>query len=663
MMRKGLFCALVLLVFFSCGPEKKAQKNFRYGKYQNVINYYRDVLAKQPGDGRANYFIAESYRLSNRIKEAEPFYARAGGKGVDKDSVLLYYSQSLKANGKYDLARKQVEDLLASTTDEKLKDRATTELSGLQELGRLSEKKSYYRVKNLELVNTPASEYSPAYLNSELYFTSSRGSGKLYEATGTPFSDLYKAETNGANVNVSTLAPLPVTINAPNINEGCITFSPDGKIMVFGKGNTGKRKGGNDVDLYMSRFRNGAWSEPQLININLPDGWESTPAFSQDGRTLYFSSNRKGGYGGLDIYSAQMDTRGRFGRVRNLGPEVNTSGDELFPYITTSGKMYFSSDGHPGYGMLDIFAVNRLNGKTVIENLGQPVNSTADDFGIFLFKADRGFFTSNREGGKGDDDIYTFINEDPNLRVVNYFLQGVTMTPRKDSTREILPNTKVTLLDEEGIVMQDFVTGNDGKFLFRMYENENYTLIGETDGYFVKRQTYTMRGKSVPLTSLKELETNITLDTIVVLEKLEKNKIFVLNNIYFDLDSANIRADARPEMDRLVQLLKDNPEIKIELSSHTDSIQSNSYNMRLSQRRAESSVAYLVRNGIAPDRLVAKGYGEEKPVARNTNPNGTDNPEGRQRNRRTEFKILEIGPMQKKVETDFDEDKFFKADN
>jgi peptidoglycan-associated lipoprotein len=664
MMRKGLFFALVLLVFFSCGPEKKAQKNFRYGKYQNVINYYREVLAKQPGDGRANYFIAESYRLSNRIKEAESFYAKAGGKGVDKDSVLLYYSQSLKANGKYDLARKQVEELLATTTDEKLKDRASAEVKGLDEMERLAEKKSYYRVKNLEVVNTPASEYSPAYLNSEFYFTSSRGSGKLYEATGTPFSDLYKAETNGANVNVSTLAPLPIAINAPNVNEGCITFSPDGKIMVFGKGNTGKRKGGNDVDLYMSRFRNGTWSEPTLININLPDGWESTPAFSQDGRTLYFSSNRKGGYGGLDIYSAQMDTRGRFGRVRNLGPEINTSGDELFPYITTSGKMYFSSDGHPGYGMMDIFAVNRLNGKTVIDNLGQPVNSTADDFGIFLFKADRGFFTSNRDGGQGDDDIYTFVNEDPNLRVVNYFLQGVTMTPKKDDTgREILPNTKVTLQDEEGVVMQDFVTGNDGKFLFRVYENENYTLMGESDGYLVKRQQYSMRGKSVPLTSLKELETNITLDTIIVLDRLEKNKIFVLNNIYFDLDSANIRADARPEMDKLVQLLKDNPEIKIEMGSHTDSIASNSYNIRLSQRRAESTVAYLVRNGILPDRLVAKGYGEEKPVARNTNPNGTDNPEGRQRNRRTEFKILEIGPVQKKVETDFDEDKFFKPDN
>ena len=313
---------------------------------------------------------------------------------------------------------------------------------------------------------------------------------------------------------------------------------------------------------------------------------------------------------------------------------------------------------------MDIFVVNRANGKNKIDNLGQPVNSTGDDFGLFLFRPDRGFFTSNRESGKGDDDIYTFINEDPNLKVVNYTLQGVTLTPRKsDSTREILPNTKVTLVDGKGDVMQDFITGNDGKFLFRVYENENYTLIGENDGYLVKRQLYTTIGKSVPLESLKELITNITLDTILVLERLEKNKIFVLNNIYFELDKAYIRADAAIELDKLVELLNDNPEIKIEMSSHTDSIASNSYNIQLSQRRAESTVAYLIRKGISADKLVAKGYGEDKPIARNTNPDGSDNPDGRQRNRRTEFKILEIGPVQKKPEEEFDEDKYFKDDN
>lgn len=658
---KFLLNVFFILLLFSCSPEKKAIKAFRLGKYQNVINFYKDVLAKQPSNGKANYFVAESFRLSNRIKESEKYYERAKGPGVPRDSVLLYYSESLKANGKYEEARKKLEELELNSEDDKMKDRAQKAIDGLNYLDKLAEKKSYYKVKNLESVNTPLSEYAPVYLNSELYFSASRSGSKIYEANGTPFSDIYKATTKGANVDVSSIKPLPLTINAPNVNEGCITFSPDGQIMVFGKGNSGKRKGTNDVDLYMSRFRTETWSEPTLININQPDGWDSSPAFGNDGRTLYFSSNRKGGYGGLDIYSSQMDSRGRFGKVKNLGPTINTPGDELFPYVAENGKLYFSSDGHPGYGMLDIFVVNRANGKTIIENLGQPVNSTGDDFGMFLFKVDRGFFTSNREGGKGDDDIYTFVNEDPNLKVVNYFLQGVTLTPKKNEKgNDILPNTKVTLLDDQGEVMNETVSGIDGKFNFRVYENEDYTLIGETSGYLIEREKYSTKGKSVPVETLKELITNITLDTILVLNRLEKNKIFVLQNIYFGLDSADIRPAAALELNKLVELLNDNPEIKIEMGSHTDSIASDSYNLQLSQRRARSTVNYLIKKGIDEKRLVAQGYGESKPVARNTNPDGTDNPEGRQRNRRTEFKILEIGELPKKPLEEDDDDRYFK---
>ncbi len=659
---RGVIVLGILIVLAACSPEKKAMKSFRYGKYESVISYYKGVLRKQPGNGSANYYIAESYRLSNRIKEAEPFYAKAGGRGINADSVKLFYAKSLQANSKYDEARTVLESLESDARDEKLKDRAQKEIDGLNYLEKLADKKSYYKIKNLEAINTPFTEYNPVYSNNELYFTSSRANAKIYEATGTPFTDIYKAETNGANVNASTITPLPELINESNINEGCITFTPDGKTMIFAKGNTGKRKGTNDVDLYISRYRNGQWSEALPININLPDAWESTPALSADGRTLYFSSNRKGGYGDLDLYSAQMDSRGRFGKVKNLGAEFNTAGAETFPYVSDNGKMYFSSDGHPGYGMLDIFVVNRANGKTVVENLGQPVNSTADDFGLFLFKADRGFFTSNREGGKGDDDIYTFINEDPNLKVVNYFLQGITYMIRKDSTREILPNTKVSLMDPDGDVMQDFVTGDDGKFLFRVYENENYTLLGETDGFITKRQTYTTVGKSVPLESLKELVTTITLDTILVLDRKERNKIFVLENIYFGYDSADIRRDAAIELNKLVTLLNDNTDLKIEMGSHTDSVASDAYNIQLSQRRAESTVNYLIQKGIDPSRLVAKGYGESKPIARNTNSDGSDNPEGRQRNRRTEFKILEIGQLIKKEDED-EEDKYFRKEN
>lgn len=658
-MRVRVVLIFVAILMLACSPERKAMKSFRYGKYESVISYYEGVLRKEPNNAKANYYIAESYRQSNRIKEAEPFYAKAGGKGISTDTIKLYYAKSLQANAKYDEARSVLETLESDTKNDEMKNRARKELDGINYLDKLAQKKSYYKIKNLETINTPFTEYAPVYSNNELYFTSSRSNARIYEATGTPFTDLYHAETNGANVDVNTIKALPGFINESNINEGCVTFTPDGKTMIFAKGNSGKRKGTPDVDLYLSRYRNGQWSEPTPININQPDAWESTPAMSPDGRTLYFSSNRKGGQGGLDLYSAQMDGRGRFGKVRNLGPDINTAGSELFPYVSENGKLYFSSDGHPGYGMLDIFEVNRANGKVAIDNLGQPVNSPADDFGLFLFKADRGFFTSNREGGKGDDDIYTFVNEDPNLRVVNYFLQGITYMIRKDSTREILPNTRVSLLDTRGEVMQDFVTGNDGKFLFRVYENENYELLGETDGFITKRQNYTTVGKSVPLTSLKELVTNITLDTILVLDRKERNKIFVLENIYFDYNESYIRDDAAKELDKLVTLLNDNTDLKIEMGSHTDSVASEAYNIELSQRRAESTVNYLIKKGIDPTRLVAKGYGESKPIARNTNPDGTDNPVGRQRNRRTEFKILEIGALIKRTEED-DDEKYFR---
>jgi peptidoglycan-associated lipoprotein len=670
-MKSTFFSLLVLLLVVSaCSTEKKAQKAFLLGKYQNAIELYK----KTGNSPKANFFIAESYRLSNRYKEAEQFYARAGGRGIDKDTVKFYYAQSLKANAKYEEAKKEYNDLIASSSNEQLKDRARAEMNGLDYLAKLSETTSYYKVKNLESINTPASEYSPVYLNNELYFTSSRGDGKIYEAEGKPFTDLYKVTTKGANVDINTVAKLPDGINDNIRNEGCVTFSPDGKTMVFAKGNSEKKKGGGaDVDLYISRFRNNVWSEPIPININTqfknesdPDAknfsWDSSPAFSPDGRTLYFASNRKGGYGGTDLYSAQMDSRGRFTRVRNLGPEINTPGNELFPYVAEDAKLYFASDSHPGYGGLDMFVVKRANGKTQIENLGQPMNSSDDDFGIFLFKPDRGFFASNRNGGRGDDDIYTFINEDPNLKVVNYYLQGIAYTEDKDQNRQILPNTKVSLLDAKGDIMQDYTTGNDGKFLFRVYENEDYSLVGETDGYLIKRQGYTMKGKSVDPNTLKDLITTITLDTVIVLDRIELNRIFVMENIYYNYNKSDIRPDAAKELDKLVQLLVDNPEIKIELGSHTDSVDTDDYNQRLSQRRAESAVAYIVQHGISPDRLVAKGYGESKPIARNTNPDGTDNPVGRQKNRRTEFKILEVTARVKPIEDEEvdEEDKYFR---
>ena len=672
----------IFLLLVACGTEKKATKAFQLGKYQTAIELYSKLLKDNPQNGNYNYMVAESYRLSNRLKDAETYYMNAGGRGVNKDSMQFYYAQSLKSNGKYSEARKQLDELVSNASVDQLKDRASAELDGLAYLEKLDGSENFYRVKNLELINTPAGEYAPAYLSNELYFSSNRGNGKIYEATGTPYSDLYKVATQGANVDVSTVEPLSQTINDPIRNEGCVTFSPDGRIMVFAKGNTSKKNGGDDVDLYLVRFRNGSWSEPvkvnapvnvqyrgaQSVELERNYGWDSTPAFSPDGRTLYFASNRqdRSAQGGTDIYTAQMDSRGRFTRVRNLGPEINTPGNEMFPYVSEDGRLYFASDGHPGYGGLDIFLVNRKDGKNFIENLGQPMNSAMDDFGIFLFRADRGFFTSNRPEGKGDDDIFTFVNEDPNLKVVNYALQGITYFKDSEGNLQILPNTRVTLMDSGGDAMQDYVTGNDGKFLFRVYENEEYNLVGETEGYLTRRQPYSMAGKGVDPKTLKDLVTNVTLDTILILDRKAVNEKFVLENIYFGFDSTDIKPQAAEELDKLVQLLIDNPEIKIEMGSHTDSLGSFDYNVDLSRRRAESTIRYLINKGISPERLTAKGYGETQPIARNTNPDGTDNPTGRDKNRRTEFKILEVGVVPRTIEEEtgvveeFEEDKYFR---
>src|SRR5687768_13222797 len=205
--RITIACFLLGLLTFSCGTEKKATKAFRNGEYQSAIDLFKKSKPREPG--KANFFVAESYRLSNRIKDAETYYEKAGGRGIDKDTIQFYYAQSLKANAKYEEARKELEELQNRTANEKMKDRARSELDGLSYLSDLRQHPSYYRVKNLELLNSPASEYAPSYLNNELYYTSSRGNGRLYAATGTPFTSLYKVASRGANVDIATVTPLP----------------------------------------------------------------------------------------------------------------------------------------------------------------------------------------------------------------------------------------------------------------------------------------------------------------------------------------------------------------------------------------------------------------------------------------------------------------------
>ena len=658
-----LFLSILYLASCSVGKMamKKGNKKFKYGDYDYSIEYFNKAIKHNYKPAEANFKIGEAYRLSNRLKEAEPFYSASIENNYTEEEVKYYYGMALKSNEKYDLAKQELETYLASASNEKVIEVAQTEIDNLIKLNEIIDKKNYYRVKNLELINTPSAEYSPVYLDGELYFTSSRFGGKIYKATGTSFTNLYKAKTKGARVEASTITSLGDLINSPNTNDGCIAFSPTGQIMVFAKGNSGRKKGSEDVDLYISRFRRGAWSTPTLMRVSNGKSWDSTPSFSRDGRTLYFSSTRRGSIGGTDLYAATKNRRGRWSNVRNLGPKINSAGNEMFPYQASDGSLYFSSNGHPGLGGLDILVAKREEGKMVIENLGPPINTSSDDFGIFLFTPDKGFFTSNREGGKGDDDIYTFINNDPNLKIVNYFLTGTTHTIDEDGNEKILPNTSVLLYGANDELLNEALTGRDGKFLFRVYPEEDYKLLGEKPDFFTSRSSFSTIGKTIPKDKLNQLETNKVFTTKIVLDQIVLDKSIVLENIYYDLDKAEIRSDAALELDKLVTILEDNPEIKIELSSHTDSRQTVAYNDDLSKRRAQSAVDYIISNGIDAGRLIARGYGESQLLTSDDEINKIPAEEAKeaahQRNRRTEFKVTEYNKIEELEEDELSEEE------
>ena len=647
---------IFIMSIFSCSAGKmaikKGNKRLKYGEYEYSIEYYNKAIAKNYHVAEANFKIGEAYRLSNRIAEAQPFYNKAIELGYDNEAVNYYYGLALKNNKQYDRAKQVLNSYAETGSDQNYVDLALKEVDNLNELEEILSTKSFFRVKNLSGINTPAAEYSPIYRDGELYFTSSRFGGKIYKATGTAFTNLYKVKTKGARVDTITIEPLSEMINSPNTNDGCITFSPDGRTMVFAKGNSGRRKGADDVDLYISRFRRSGWSKPELLRLNDRKAWDSTPAFSRDGRTLYFSSNRRGGHGGTDLYAATKNRRGRFSNVRNLGTQINTPREEMFPYAGIDGVFYFASSGHAGMGGLDIFAARRTEGKMKIENLGSPLNSNADDFGFFLYTPDKGFYSSNREGSKGDDDIYTFINNDPDLKIVNYYLTGVTYSIDDDGNETILPNTTVKLYGANDELLNEGMTSREGKFRFRVYPEEDYILMGEKPDYFTSRALFTTKGKSIPKDQLKKLVTNKIFSSKIVLNQIVLNKSIVLENIYYDLDKWNIRPDAARELDKLVTILIDNPEIKIELSSHTDSRAPADYNDDLSKKRARSAVDYIVSKGVDPGRITAKGYGESILIVSDEVIDGIETEEEKekahQRNRRTEFKVTEYKKIKEK---------------
>ena len=646
-----LYLLIFTFNFLSCVTTKNAIKDFNNAEYFNAANKFEKTL--KSGDAKNNFLLAESLRKSNRLWQAEKFYRDAIKNGIDDEMAYYYLVLSLKANNSYEQADSLINNYLKKGEDESVISLLRKEAIYINNLKNYPDT-SYYRVKNLKAINTKFAEYSPSFSNEKLYFVSNRQSEKIYSGTGTPFTDLYEIKSRGANVDINSLKKLEDNINQEKVNEGSITFSEDGTYMIFAKGNDGKSSGRNNVDLYWSRFRRGGWTNPRLLNVNTSRSWDSTPFLSKDGKTLYFASNRAKGYGGTDIYKANVNRRGRWINIQNMGPEINTSGNELFPSVTEDGRLYFSSDSHEGFGGLDIFVASRRGGKITIVNPGKPLNSRGDDFGVNPYNPTRGFFTSNREGGAGDDDIYTFVNDDPNLKIVNYTLKGTTLTPKSDTKElNVLGNSTVKLLDREGQVIEETFTDSDGNFKFIVYSDEEYILIGEKENYFSTRGEFSTIGKELDKSKLKEFITNVEYEKNLILDRIVVNKSIVLDNIYYDLDKSDIREDAAVELDKLIVILRDNPNISIELSSHTDDRASVDYNQNLSQRRAESAVSYILSKGIDDNRITARGYGESQLIILNA-----ETEDEHQINRRTEFKVTSYEFIDTSNSED-EEDKFF----
>ena len=646
---------IILTLLSSCVTTKTALKNFNNAEYYDAATKFEKIIKE--GDSQNSFLLGEALRKSNRLWQAQKYYTDAINYGYKEEIAYYYLALSLKSNNDYDKADSLISNYLGKGKDQNVISLMRRELQYINNLKNYPDT-SYYRVKNLNAINTEFAEYSPSFSNDKLYFVSNRVSEKIYSGTGTPFTDLFEVKTRGANVDLNSLKKLDDNINNEKVNEGSITFSEDGMYMIFAKGNDGKNSGRNNVDLYWSRFRRGGWTNPRLLNVNTSRSWDSTPYLSKDGKTLYFASNRSKGYGGTDIYKANVNRRGRWINIQNLGPEINTPGNELFPSVTEDGRLYFSSDNHEGFGGLDIFVATRRGGKITISNPGKPLNSRGDDFGVNPYNPTRGFFTSNRDGGKGDDDIYTFVNDDPNLKIVNYVLKGTTLTQKNDD-REliILGNSSVKLLDKEGVVIEETFTDDNGEFEFIVYTDEEYLLIGEKENYFSTRGDFSTIGKELDKTKLKEFITNVEFEKNLILDRIIVNKSIVLDNIYYDLDKADIREDAAIELDKLVIILEDNPNISIELSSHTDDRSSVEYNQDLSQRRAESAVSYILSKGIDRTRISAKGYGESQLLILNAKTE-----DEHQINRRTEFKVTSYEFIDSSNSED-EEERFFNINN
>ncbi len=591
----------IIMVMPSCKSTKlsDADDTMARGEFFDASKMYRKIYNKltkreeRPLRGEVAYKLGTCYQRLNRPANAAASYQNAIRYAYPDSNVYLRLGQMLQANGKYPQAIKEYKSYLEWRSDEKL---AQTGIRGCElAIAAKNAEPSRYIVKQFKLFNTRRSDFAPMYGSKDydiLYFTTTNekvtGENKS-EITGMKKGDIWMSKKNEKG-EWQRPEPVEGELNT-DADEGIVSFSPDGQTMYL---TVAKRSetASTTVEIYTSRRSEASWNAAQKFEI-LNDTVTAVghPAVTPSGSHLYFTSDMPGGYGGLDIWRIDLQEKG--GSLENLGPQIDTSGNECFPYVRSDSLLYFSSDGHAGFGGLDLFkaTLNSTGDRWSVENMGLPMNSSGDDFGITFGPGESGFFSSNRNDARGYDHIFSFLKPDLKISISGWVV---------DKDDEPVPNAIIRIVGNDGSNQKE-VARDDGSFKFNLQRGVKYVMLAGAKGYLNQKVEFE--------SDSAEEDAEYGIDFILA----SINKPSVVENIFYDFDKATLRPESKTALDEIAVMLEDNPNVSIEMGSHTDRMGSDEYNIDLSERRAKSVVDYLVEKGINPSRLSWMGYGESRP--------------------------------------------------
>ena len=627
---------------------KKADKEYDKYAYIDAIKTYEHLYAKGYKSPEMLEKLGNAYYFNGDLEKSAKWYGELYASNEDQEPEFYYrYSQSLRATKDYAKADAMMDKFNAKSGNDS---RAKIFAKKRDYLAEIKKNSGRYTIENAG-VNSKYSDYGTAFYGDKVVFSSARDTGnfskKIHTWTGEYFTNLYSSKMS-ADGSLGGVNKYGKKINS-KFHESTTAFSKDGKTVYFTRNNYNNGKKGSDANkvtllkiyratLSVVKEKDTTWTNITELPFNSDSYQVANPALSNDGKTLYFASDMEGTIGLSDIFKVAVNEDGSFGTPENLGNVINTEGRETFPFVSLKDELYFASDGHPGLGGLDIFItkIPKEGPFKEVLNVGEPANTSKDDFAMIInTDSKRGFLSSNRDGGEGNDDIYKFIETREIEFTCEQLLVGIVTDAE---TGAILPNTKLTLYDEKFNKLKETTSDAAGRYDFGTVEC--------TKKYYVRAELPLYTTKEVPVIIAKEsgkTELPIQLESSVkkAIVGDDLGKILELKIIYFDLDKWNIRPDAALELEKVLSVLEQYPTMKIDIRSHTDSRASFTYNEKLSDRRAKSTMAWLIKNGINMDRLSAKGYGEKQLV--NKCADGVICSEAEhQANRRSEFIIMKM---------------------